>query len=129
MIPINLTLRQLRGFVALAEAKSFRRAAANLNVSQSALSTAILQLEDSLDVKLFDRTTRSVELTQIGGDILPPIRHVLGDLNLTFADVRNVTIRSRRGSSPISSSSSARRTRKSRSIFSTTRTRRSSVAF
>ena len=92
MIPINITLRQLRGFVALAEAKSFRRAAANLNVSQSALSTAILQLEDSLDVKLFDRTTRSVELTQIGRDILPPIRRVLGDLNLTFADVRNVAM-------------------------------------
>ena len=89
---LNVTLRQLRGFVALAEARSFRRAATSLNVSQSALSTAILQLENSLDVKLFDRTTRSVELTQIGGDILPPIRRVLGDLDLTFADVRNVAM-------------------------------------
>ncbi|MBH61208.1 MAG: hypothetical protein CL569_01910 [Alphaproteobacteria bacterium] len=92
MIPNNITLRQLRGFVALSEARSFRRAASNLNISQSALSTAILQLEESLDVKLFDRTTRSVELTQIGHDVLPPIRRILSDLNLTFADVRNVAM-------------------------------------
>lgn len=63
---INWSLRELEVFLALASTLSFRRTAAQVNLSQSAVSGVISRLEDALAVRLFDRTTRSVQLTVAG---------------------------------------------------------------
>jgi len=77
-------------FVALADSGSFRGAARNLNISQSALSIAISQLESALEVVLFDRTTRSISLSPIGRDFLGPVRRILADLDHTLGDIEAV---------------------------------------
>jgi len=59
-------LRQLEYFVAVAEEGSFTRAAGRVHVVQSALSAAVAALERDLGVRLFDRTTRRVALTDAG---------------------------------------------------------------
>ena len=66
MARINYELHDLQAFVAVAERNSFRQAAADLFLSQPALSRRIEKLEDALGVKLFERTTRRVQLTNVG---------------------------------------------------------------
>lgn len=63
---INWSVRELDVFLALAGTLSFRRTAAQVNLSQSAVSGVITRLEDALAVRLFDRTTRNVQLTVAG---------------------------------------------------------------
>ncbi|NML85797.1 LysR family transcriptional regulator [Polaromonas sp.] len=63
---INWSIRELDVFLALASTLSFRRTAAQVNLSQSAVSGVVTRLEAALDVRLFDRTTRSVQLTAAG---------------------------------------------------------------
>lgn len=62
----GLDLRKIKHMLALAEHGSFWKAANAANITQPALSRSIQSLEDSLGVKLFERNTRSVELTPIG---------------------------------------------------------------
>ena len=57
---------QLECFLTVAETLNFARAAENLNITQPAVTHQIRSLEEELDVKLFHRTTRSVELTSAG---------------------------------------------------------------
>ncbi len=75
-----MDIRQLRYFVALAEELSFTRAAARLHLSQPPLSYHIAALEDELDVRLFERTSRSVALTDAGRALLGHARAILGRL-------------------------------------------------
>ena len=63
---INWTPRDLDIFLVLAETGSFRRTAAQVHLSQSAVSGVVARLEDALGTRLFDRTTRSVHLTAAG---------------------------------------------------------------
>lgn len=63
---MDISQRDLQVFLALAEEKSFTRAAAKCHLSQSAFSSRIRLLETGLGTTLFDRTTRSVELTNDG---------------------------------------------------------------
>ena len=76
-----MNLRQLRYAAALAEAKSFTKAADNEFVVQSALSQQLRKLEDELGVALFERTTRSVALTPAGEALLPLIHQVLAGVD------------------------------------------------
>jgi DNA-binding transcriptional LysR family regulator len=69
--------RQLEYLVTLAEERHFTRAAERCRVSQSGLSAAIRRLEQELDAKLFERTTRSVEPTLAALALLPHAREIL----------------------------------------------------
>ncbi|MGZ5831253.1 MAG: LysR family transcriptional regulator [Telluria sp.] len=77
---INYDILDLQAFVAVAERASFRQAAADLFLSQSALSRRIDKLEESLGVKLFERTTRRVRLTNVGETFLVNVRTALDGL-------------------------------------------------
>lgn len=73
----DVSLRQLRYFATVAEELHFGRAAGLLHVSQPALSHQIRKLERSLGVRLLDRTSRRVELTTPGREVLADARAVL----------------------------------------------------
>lgn len=79
---MSTTLRQLRAFVLVAEQNSFTKAAETLCLTQSALSGLIKELEQNLDVKLFDRTTRKLHLSDAGIRLLPQARRVLNEMSV-----------------------------------------------
>ncbi len=78
---MNVTLRQFRAFVAVAETKHFTQAAEKLEVSQSTISTLVRELEHNLNLRLFDRHTRMLRLTIAGAELLPLVRKVLADID------------------------------------------------
>jgi len=87
-----MELRHLRYFVAIAEERSFTRAAERLWVAQPGLSTQIRRLEGELDVRLFERHTRGVELTDAGELFLERARAALAAAELargTGADLKS----------------------------------------
>ncbi len=88
---MNITLRQLRAFVALADTSSFTDAAASLHVTQSALSGLIKELEQSLGVQVVNRSTRRVSLSEAGREFYPLVARLLQDLDGaldTMADLK-----------------------------------------
>lgn len=87
---MNFTLRELEAFLGIARLGNFSRAARSLNMSQPALTVRIRHLEDALGVRLLDRTTRSVALTQIGREFLPVVERVLGEINAVAANAREL---------------------------------------
>ncbi|MGH6762642.1 MAG: LysR family transcriptional regulator [Phyllobacterium sp.] len=86
---MNITLRQLRAFIAVAELGQFNLAARNLHITQSAVSILIRGLESEIGARLFDRHTRMVSLTLVGQEFLPQARNVLKDLELAVGGVRD----------------------------------------
>jgi LysR family carnitine catabolism transcriptional activator len=82
---MDLSTRQLRAFVALAEQRNFTRAAAQCHLSQPAFSALVRALEDSLGQRLFDRSTRHVELSTEGRAFEPAARRVLAELDAALA--------------------------------------------
>ncbi len=83
-----MDLRQLRYFCAIAARRSFRQASNDVRVAQPALSQQIRRLEAELGVKLFDRASRPVELTDAGEMLLPRARQILADADRAAAEVR-----------------------------------------
>ncbi|MER9197168.1 LysR substrate-binding domain-containing protein [Mesorhizobium australicum] len=77
----NITLRHLRAFVAIAERGGYTAAAQFLNISQSALSRTIVEIEEELDTRLFERTTRRVVVTASGEQLLMNARRVLEEFD------------------------------------------------
>ncbi len=75
-----MEFHQLQYVVAVAEELNFTRAADKVSVSQSTLSHQIAKLEDELGIKLFDRSSRSVHVTQAGADFVRRARLMLTDL-------------------------------------------------
>src|SRR3546814_20727891 len=76
---MNLSARQLRAFVALADEKHFTRAAQRCHLTQPAFSALIRALEDTAGMKLFDRNTRHVDLPAEGRVLNVSARRLLGD--------------------------------------------------
>ena len=74
---LQMELRHLRYFVAVAEELHFRRAAERLHVAQPAVSEQVRKLEEELGVKLLERTHRSVSVTEAGAVMLEQARVVL----------------------------------------------------
>lgn len=75
-----MDIRELRTFIAVAEAESFTRAGGRLQISQSAVSQQIRLLEESLGTPLFTRRAREVSLTQAGNVLLPYARQIVAKL-------------------------------------------------
>jgi DNA-binding transcriptional LysR family regulator len=86
---MNIELRHLRYFIAVAEDASFTAAARQAHVSQQVLSSQIRQLEDGLGVRLLERTSRGVRLTAAGEGFLEGARATLAALDRAAAAARN----------------------------------------
>ena len=82
-----MDLRQVRYFVAVAEAGGFSAASAALGVAQSALSRHVQCLEQDLGTRLFERGRRGVALTEAGTLLLARGRYLLGEMESTRADL------------------------------------------
>ncbi|ENA0612095.1 LysR family transcriptional regulator [Enterobacter bugandensis] len=87
---MNYSLRQLRVFVTVAQARSFSRAGERIGLSQSAVSHSVKELETQTGVKLLDRTTREVVLTEAGQQLAVRLERLLDELNSTLRDVGRV---------------------------------------
>ena len=83
-----MELRHLRYFVAVAEERSFSRAAEKLHVSQPPLSRQIRDLEAELGVKLLDRNRQGVRLTRLGNAVLAKARALIRDADSFKAEAR-----------------------------------------
>src|SRR5262245_9725241 len=92
---MNFTLRDLEAFLGVTRSGNFSRAAKSLNMSQPALTVRIRHLESALGVRLLDRTTRSVALTQIGREVLPVVERVLGEISAVALNARDLAERRR----------------------------------
>ncbi|WFU38113.1 LysR family transcriptional regulator [Bradyrhizobium sp. CB82] len=87
---MDLSLRQIRAYLAVARTLSFTRAAAETNLSQPALTVQIRSLEQQLGIKLFDRNSRSVELTRLGRELVPVFERLLREFDETVTGVRDI---------------------------------------
>jgi DNA-binding transcriptional LysR family regulator len=87
---MNFEISDLRAFVATADLGSFRAAADTLHLSASALSRRIEKLEEALGVRLFERTTRKMDLTVVGRGFLERAHRILNEVDnsmLEFDDL------------------------------------------
>ncbi|MBU1439936.1 MAG: LysR family transcriptional regulator [Gammaproteobacteria bacterium] len=83
-------MRQLRAFVLVAETGGFASASRRLHLTPSALSLLIKEMEAAMQVRLFDRTTRSTVLSQAGAEFYPLARKLLGDLQQAVESTRDL---------------------------------------
>src|SRR5690606_11609631 len=91
----NITLKQIRAFIAVAAEGSFTKAADSLHVTQSTLTSSIKVLEDEVGLQLFDRSTRSVLPTRQGEMFLPTAQRIVRDLEDALEDLRMAAARER----------------------------------
>src|SRR6201989_1344224 len=101
-----MELRHLQQFVAVAEEKHITRAAQRLGIQQPPLSLQIRALEEELQVQLFRRKPRGVELTDAGAAFLESARALLDQVERAFATTRR-TARGEQGRLVIGFTSSA----------------------
>jgi LysR family carnitine catabolism transcriptional activator len=87
---MNVNIRQLEGFVQVARLGGFSLAASRLHLTQAGLSILIRKLEESLDTRLFERTTRNVVLTAAGREILPAAERILADARSISTTAREI---------------------------------------
>lgn len=78
---MNIRVRQIEGFLALADTLSFSRAAEKIGMTQPAFSQMLRDLENTLELKLIDRTTRRVDLTLSAQQLLAQMRRAMLDIN------------------------------------------------
>ena len=85
---MKIDMLGVQALVAIAEYQAFHRAADALNITQTALSRRLQNLESFLGVRLVERTTRSVALTRLGENFLPQARRLLTDLVAALTEIR-----------------------------------------
>ncbi|XUW92817.1 LysR family transcriptional regulator [Burkholderia sp. M6-3] len=90
---MNEDFNDLAGFITVARERNFTRAAAQLGVSQSALSRTVAGLERRIGLQLLTRTTRSVSLTEAGERLLSAIRPRFEEIEAEVASLRGMTNR------------------------------------
>lgn len=93
----NLSTKDLRAVVALSQTKSFGQAALLVHLSQSALSALIARVEAQIGARLFERTTRAVELTDAGHVFISHAQEILRDTQRALRAVTD-TVQLRTGS-------------------------------
>lgn len=76
-----ITLRQLEFALAVAKYKHFKRAAEECNISQSALSLGVAELEKQLDTQIFERNNKQVLITPIGEELIERALRIFSELN------------------------------------------------
>lgn len=89
---MNIELRHLRYFVAVADEASFTAAAHRVHVAQQVLSTQIRQLEDAVGTQLLNRTNKGATLTPAGTAFLTAARETLAGLDRGVAAARNAAL-------------------------------------
>ena len=82
-----MEIRQLKAFLAIAEAKTFTAGARRVNVTQAAISMQIRQLEDEVGLQLFTRTPRRVIITEAGEYLLDRARKILREHDTALAEI------------------------------------------
>jgi DNA-binding transcriptional LysR family regulator len=100
---MNVSLRQLRVFLAASKERNFSRAGHAVGLTQPAVSRSILELESQLGLKLLDRTTREVVLTEAGQSLAARLDRLLDELDQTLLDVQGLAS-ARRGKVRVASS-------------------------
>jgi DNA-binding transcriptional LysR family regulator len=85
---VRYDLKHLSTFVAVAEELNFHRAAERMTMAQPAVSRIVLELEERLGVRLLERTTRKVRLTESGRYLLAEAREILGRIDVAENTVR-----------------------------------------
>ncbi len=85
-----MEIRQLKAFLAIAEAKTFTAGARRVNVTQAAISMQIRQLEDEVGLPLFTRTPRRVILTEAGEYLLDRARKILREHDSAISEIAEV---------------------------------------
>ncbi|MHC9236575.1 LysR family transcriptional regulator [Pseudooceanicola sp. 502str34] len=90
-----MTLDQIRIFLCVAELRHVTRAAAQLNMTQSAVSSAIAALERQHGVRLFDRVARGIALTQEGETFVPAARAVLAQAETAALVLADLSVETR----------------------------------
>jgi DNA-binding transcriptional LysR family regulator len=88
---MDVNLRQIRAFIAVARFGSFTRAAQLLHLSQPALTVQIRQLEQGLGARLFDRNTRTVSLTAVGRELVPAFQRLLQEFDAVVVNARDLS--------------------------------------
>ncbi|WP_062605750.1 LysR family transcriptional regulator [Caballeronia calidae] len=87
---MNVTLRQLRVFIEVSRLRSFSRAGDEIGLTQSAVSRCVRELEGEIGLKLIDRTTREVQLTDVGVNLVGTVSRLLADLDEALREVRDL---------------------------------------
>lgn len=87
---MNITLRQLKAFAMVAQYRSFTKAAEELHLTQSSLSGLIKEMEKNLDLRLFDRTTRQLHLSEAGERLLPYALRILSEIRLLDNEIHDL---------------------------------------
>lgn len=93
---MNVSSKQLRGFLLVAKLRSFSRAAEQIHLTQAGVSSLIRDLEAQFNCRLFDRSTRSVSLTPEGQSLLGPAERILHDLEAAAMSVKASAEQTRR---------------------------------
>ena len=88
---MNISIRQLNAFISVADNGSFTRASEQIHLTQSAVSGLIKELESSLGIVLFDRTTRQLSLSVVGHHLLPQARRILNEMQLFENEASSLT--------------------------------------
>jgi len=88
---MNFSLRQLRAFLSVAAHRSFTKASEEIHVTQAGLSAMIRELEKQVRAPLFERTTRTVDLTEAGRLLLPVAARTVRDLEGVMAALDNAS--------------------------------------